>query len=213
VAQTVTGSVIVIVVCIGAASGFLVGIKRIWVSSARRIHNDAIGPNVSVIGTSYAVLIAFMLSGVWSDMQSATLTTEQEANSLVNVYRFARELPEESRKEIQRLAREYAQAMVTAEWPAMEHDDSSPAGHTIMKDLWHAVASVQPHTVTEQQVMDHSLSELTVMTEHRRIRLLQSRKKLPAILWAVLIVGGIVTVGIDMPVWDRRFQVAHRAGV
>ena len=211
-AQTVTGSVIVIVVCIGAASGFLVGIKRIWVSSARRIHNDAIGPNVSVIGTSYAVLIAFMLSGVWSDMQSATLTTEQEANSLVNVYRFARELPEESRKEIQRLAREYAQAMVTAEWPAMEHDDSSPAGHTIMKDLWHAV-SVQPHTVTEQQVMDHSLSELTVMTEHRRIRLLQSRKKLPAILWAVLIVGGIVTVGIDMPVWDRRFQVAHRAGV
>ena len=212
-AQTVTGSVIVIVVCIGAASGFLVGIKRIWVSSARRIHNDAIGPNVSVIGTSYAVLIAFMLSGVWSDMQSATLTTEQEANSLVNVYRFARELPEESRKEIQRLAREYAQAMVTAEWPAMEHDDSSPAGHTIMKDLWHAVASVQPHTVTEQQVMEHSLSELTVMTEHRRIRLLQSRKKLPAILWAVRIVGGIVTVGIDMPVWDRRFQVAHRAGV
>ena len=212
-AQTVTGSVIVIVVCIGAASGFLVGIKRIWVSSARRIHNDAIGPNVSVIGTSYAVLIAFMLSGVWSDMQSATLTTEQEANSLVNVYRFARELPEESRKEIQRLAREYAQAMVTAEWPAMEHDDSSPAGHTIMKDLWHAVASVQPHTVTEQQVMEHSLSELTVMTEHRRIRLLQSRKKLPAILWAVLIVGGIVTVGINMPVWDRRFQVAHRAGV
>ena len=33
------------------------------------------------------------------------------------------------------------------------------------------------------------------MTEHRRIRLLQSRKRLPAILWAVLIVGGIVTVG------------------
>jgi len=54
---------------------------------------------------------------------------------------------------------------------------------------------VQPHSATEQEVMDHSLSELTVMTEHRRVRLLQSRKKLPAILWAVLIVGGIVTVG------------------
>jgi hypothetical protein len=33
------------------------------------------------------------------------------------------------------------------------------------------------------------------MTEHRRIRLLQSRQKLPALLWAVLVVGGIVTVG------------------
>jgi len=43
--------------------------------------------------------------------------------------------------------------------------------------------------------MDHSLSELTSMTEHRRIRLLQSRQRLPALLWAVLIVGGIITVG------------------
>lgn len=43
--------------------------------------------------------------------------------------------------------------------------------------------------------MDHSLSELTSMTEHRRIRLLQSRQQLPAMLWSVLIVGGIVTVG------------------
>lgn len=194
-AQTVTGSVITIIVCIGAALGFLFVIKRVWVPSERRIHNDAIGPNVSVIGTTYAVLMAFMLSGVWSDMQSARLHTEQEANSLVNVYRFARELPEESRKEIQRLAREYAQAMVTVEWTAMEHEGSSPAGHAIIKDLWHAVASVQPHTATEQEVMDHSLSELTVMTEHRRVRLLQSRKKLPPILWAVLIVGAIVTVG------------------
>ena len=126
-AQTVTGSVIVIIVCIGAALGLLFVIKRLWVPSARRIHNDAIGPNVSV-GTTYAVLIAFMLSGVGSDMQSARLNTEQEANSLVNVYRFARELPEESRKEIRRLAREYAQAMVTAEGTAMAHEDESRGG-------------------------------------------------------------------------------------
>lgn len=98
-AQTVTGSVIVIIVCIGAALGLLFVIKRLWVPSARRIHNDAIGPNVSV-GTTYAVLIAFMLSGVGSDMQSARLNTEQEANSLVNVYRFARELPEEGDPEV-----------------------------------------------------------------------------------------------------------------
>jgi hypothetical protein len=57
------------------------------------------------------------------------------------------------------------------------------------------MASVKPQTITEQQVMDHSLSELSTMTEHRRIRLLPSRKRLPPILWAVLVVGGIVTVG------------------
>jgi len=194
-AQTVTGSVVVIIVCITAALGFLFGIRRLWVPSARRVHNDAIGPNVSVIGTTYAVIIAFMLSGVWTDMQAARLNTEQEANSLVNIYRFAEELPAQSRAEIQKLVQDYAQVMVSREWPAMARDDSSAAGHAIMRGLWHAMASVAPRTSTEQQVMDHSLSELSTMTEHRRIRLLQSRKRLPAILWAVLIVGGIVTVG------------------
>lgn len=194
-AQSVVGSIVIILVCIASALAFLFGIHRFWMPSTRRLHNDAIGPNVSVIGTTYAVLIAFMLSGVWNEMQAASLNTEQEANSLVNIFRFAEQLPSESRAEIQKLTRNYAQVMITKEWDAMTDEKSSPEGHTLTRDLWRAMASVQPHTATEQQVMDHSLSELTTMTEHRRIRLLQSRERLPALLWAVLIVGGIVTVG------------------
>jgi purine-cytosine permease-like protein len=44
-------------------------------------------------------------------------------------------------------------------------------------------------------MLDHLITELTSMTEHRRIRMLQSRKGLPGILWAVLIVGAVVTIG------------------
>ena len=140
-AQTVPGSIVVIIVCITAALGFLFGIRRFWVPSARHAHNDAIGPNVSVIGTTYAVIVAFMLSGVWNDMRAAQLNTEQEANRVVNIYRFAEELPAESKVEIQKLARDYAQVMVNQEWPAMARDDSSPAGHAIMRNLWRAMAS------------------------------------------------------------------------
>jgi hypothetical protein len=194
-AQSVAGSIVIIIVCIASALAFLFLIQRVWIPSKRRAHNDAIGPNVSVIGTTYAVLIAFMLSGVWNEMQAASLNTEQEANSLVNIFRFAEQLPAESRIEIQKLARNYAQVMITKEWDAMTNESSSPEGHAITRDLWRAMASVQPRNITEQQVMGHSLSELTTMTEHRRIRLLQSRERLPPLLWAVLIVGGIVTVG------------------
>ena len=194
-AQSVAGSIVVVIICIAAAIAFLFAINRYWKPASRSAHNDAIGPNVSVMGTTYAVLIAFMLSGVWTDMQAASLNTEQEANSLVNLYRFAEELPQESRTVIQNLTHKYAEVMIAEEWPAMTHEGSSPAGHTLIRDLWRAMTSIQPHTATDQQVMNHALSELTTMTEHRRIRLLQSRQKLPGILWAVLIVGGIVTVG------------------
>ena len=77
----------------------------------------------------------------------------------------------------------------------MTRQIQSPTGHRITQQLWHALTTVQAHNAREQTVMDHSLSALTSMTEHRRIRLLQSRQHLPPLLWAVLIVGGIVTVG------------------
>jgi hypothetical protein len=193
-AQSVAGSIAIILTCIVGAIFVLSLLRHYWAPSTRMAHNDVVGPNVSVIGTTYAVLIAFMLSGVWNNLQVARLNAEQEANNLVNIFRFANQLPPQSQSSIQELARGYCQAMITEEWPAMARDAESPTAHRITQQLWRALSSVQPHNVSEQTVMDHSLSELTNMTEHRRIRLLESRERLPAILWAVLIVGGIITV-------------------
>jgi hypothetical protein len=194
-AQSVIGSVAIIVACIVGALFTLGVLRHYWAPSERLAHNDVVGPNVSVIGTTYAVLIAFMLSGVWTNLQAARINAEQEANNLVNIFRFAYQLPSESRTQIQALARGYCNAMISEEWPAMARNTQSSTAHNLTQQLWYAMISVQPRNASEQTVMDHALSELTSMTEHRRIRLLQSRQSLPALLWAVLVVGGIVTVG------------------
>jgi Protein of unknown function (DUF4239) len=194
-AQTAIGSILIIISCIVGALFALGVLRHYWPPSTRIAHNDVVGPNVSVIGTTYAVLIAFMLSGVWTNLQAARLNAEQEANNLVNIFRFAYQLPPESRTQVQTLAHKYCEAMISDEWPAMARQTQSPTAHRLIQQLWHALTTVQPRNSGEQTVMDHSLSELTSMTEHRRIRLLQSRQRLPAMLWSVLIVGGIVTVG------------------
>jgi ABC-type branched-subunit amino acid transport system permease subunit len=38
------------------------------------------------------------------------------------------------------------------------------------------------------------MEELRLLTQHRRVRIMDSREALPGILWAVLIAGGIITV-------------------
>jgi Protein of unknown function (DUF4239) len=194
-AQTAAGSVLIILACIAGALFTLAVLRYYWAPASRLAQNDVVGPNVGVIGTTYAVLIAFMMSGVWNNLQVARLNAEQEANNLVNIFRFGFQLPPESRSEVQALARDYCQSMISDEWPAMAKQQQSASAHRITQQLWRSLISVQPRNSGEQTVMDHALSELTSMTEHRRIRLLQSRQRLPALLWAVLIVGGIVTVG------------------
>ena len=206
-AQTIFGSVFIVIISIFVAAVSLVLLQRIWPAAKRGGQNDVVGPSVGVIGTTYAVFIAFMLSGVWNDFQTAQVNAEQESNCLVNVCRLADRLPADSARQMQDLTRRYATAMINEEWPAMEHESSSEAGHVLIKQMWKTLLGVQGQDAAQQTIIDHSFSELTAMTQHRRIRLLQSRKQLPPILWAVLIVGGIVTVGSTCLFGVRSFSL------
>jgi hypothetical protein len=151
-----------------------------------------IGSNVNVIGTTYAVLLAFMLSNVWTDFRAAESNAEQESNCLVNVFRLAKTLPEPQRARIQEMARRYASDVVNQEWTGLEKGLEMNRG--ITQPFWDVLAQVQPKNASEQVGMAQAFAELREMTEHRRIRELQSRSQLPPLLWAVLVAGALVTV-------------------
>jgi len=75
----------------------------------------------------------------------------------------------------------------------LHRGDLSLAGHDAAQDLWGTVLQTKPSTLGEQAVMNQMLSEISLMTEHRRVRQIESESKLPAILWVVLIAGGAIT--------------------
>ncbi len=83
---------LIIVACVGAALLFLLLVTRASTAPSRKESNDFTGAVVAVIGTTYAVILAFTLSGVWSMFQQAQANEEQEANALVNVFRIATQL-------------------------------------------------------------------------------------------------------------------------
>jgi hypothetical protein len=54
---------------------------------------------------------------------------------------------------------------------------------------------VQPEDGKQNTLFQHSLDLLTVMTDNRNERLDSSDGSVPPILWFVLIVGGLITLG------------------
>ena len=184
--------VVVISACIAVSIALLSLLQRIWKPSARMGHNDVIGTNVAVIGTTYAVLIAFMLSNVWTNFRSVESNAEQESNCLVNLYRIAKTLPDPQRSRIRELARGYASDAISVEW--QEVGKGQPMSRGITQPFWDALSEIRPGDAAEQVGLEQAFNELRDMTEHRRIRELQSRSQLPPLLWAVLVVGALVTV-------------------
>jgi hypothetical protein len=64
---------------------FLSVLRRLWPVTRRTEHNDIIGWQISVLGTTYAVILAFMLWNVWNNFQTARINAEIEANFLVDL--------------------------------------------------------------------------------------------------------------------------------
>lgn len=173
---------------------FMAAVNWIWPWENRREHNDQIGWQLSVLGTTYAVILGFMLYAVWTNFGAAESNVDLEANAVVNIYRLAGGLPNQQRVQLQELTRRYADAVIRQDWPEMAASQVPTETVKINQDMWDTLMSVKAASPAEITAEDHALSELSALTEHRRTRILQSTSRLPTVLWCVLIVGGGVTV-------------------
>jgi len=187
-------NILIIIACTGAALLFLFVVTRIWPHDARKDSNDFTGAVVAVIGTTYAVILAFTLSGVWNNFQSAQATEEQEANALTNVYRIATQLQDPNALRMQELCARYADNALNREWPAMKDEQMPPEAGDIIDQLWQLTGQAQAHAAPDAIAAYQLMEELRGLTQYRRLRIMQAREHLPIILWSVLITGGIITV-------------------
>ncbi|MGH9745734.1 MAG: hypothetical protein ACRD59_06450 [Candidatus Acidiferrales bacterium] len=199
-------SVFIVAGTIALSLIFLVALRWIWPATRRSEHNDIIGWQISVLGTTYAVILAFMLWNVWNNFQTARINADVEANYLVDLYRIAGGLDPVQSKSIRALCREYATVVVNEEWPAMAQELLSAHSFAVTQQLWDVLVEARSDGdgaggksgaagSFQQTKYEQAFSALSQMSEHRRLRQIESRLKLPAILWGVLIVGGVVVIG------------------
>jgi hypothetical protein len=185
---------LMVVAVVGLSVILFVVMDKVWPWDKRHQHNDVTGWQLGILGTTYAVILGFMLYAVWTDFDTATQNVEMEANSLTNLYRLADGLPDGSRVELQKLAREYAVKVIENDWPEMERGGRPMESVGLASRMQHVLVSVPEGSKSAGLAQDHAMTELSAMTTCRRTRLLENALSLPTVLWFVLIVGGVLTI-------------------
>jgi hypothetical protein len=71
----------------------------------------------------------------------------------------------------------------------------SPKAWAILDEIRDDIQRMNPTTDTQQVLYEQGLQQVGDLADARRERLLAAEQGLPAILWVVLIVGGIEVVG------------------
>jgi hypothetical protein len=185
---------LVIIVSVACSLGVMFALDRYWPVSQRKAHNDLIGWQLTVLGTTYAVIIGFMLYTVWADFGAASTNATQEASQIVKLHRLAAGLPEPQQSEMRSLAVEYANVVLNTEWPEMAQGKVATESDGVSRRMWHALIAVKGGSYSETNAVDHSLYELSTLMACRETRQLQVTAKLPGILWTVLWIGGVLTL-------------------
>jgi hypothetical protein len=178
-----------------AVSMFVVAVlNRLWPISSRKLVNDVTGWQLGILGTTYGVILGFMLFTVWNDFREAEVNTNLEASSLLTVSRIGLGLPSPDREAIHGLGLKYAEAAIYEEWPAMQVQKDSSASERVAGDMWKVLAEMKSEGAGSMRA-DHLATALKDLSERRNLREEEFRERLPKILWMLLVVGAGVTVG------------------
>ena len=180
---------------VAASVGGLALVQRKVPVARRRAHNDVAGFIFSVLGVAYAVLLGLMVVAVWQGWEEAESIATDEANELAAIFWIAHGLPEPEGRRMQELARAYAREVVQEEWPAMARGEESPRAWDLLDGMRGAVEAQSPTTRGQELRYEQELQRIHELTDARQERLLHADAGLPSILWAVLLIGGVIVVG------------------
>ncbi|HKU67006.1 MAG TPA: hypothetical protein VJP85_04430 [Candidatus Baltobacteraceae bacterium] len=176
------------------ACGLLAVVRSRITRNEQITHNDVAGPILTLIGTVLAVMMSFMVIGVWQEYDSAAQTAQSEASALSDLHHVADAFPPNMRDQVQNEVDRYIDLVVHDEWPAMAHGGESRAAH----DMGYAIADTlirwHPKNAAEQALQSRGEDFAQTFLDKRRDRILANRQGIPLALWATMLVTGTITI-------------------
>lgn len=199
--------VLVVVACMVVALLGLVVVRSLLSVETLEGSNDVVGNYYQTLGTVYAVLLAFVVFVVWSQFNDARGAVAEEAKDLEDLLRLAAGLPSIGARLTEKM-REYIGAVIDEEWPAMAKGQASARAARLLDDVGKDVLAIEPASPREEILYGELLARYNELSDARFRRLLHSRARMPGSLWALLVVGSIVTVG-SMYLFGIKSLVLH----
>lgn len=177
------------------ASAVAFAIRRFGEEEGREANNTAAGAVFTLVSGLHAVLMAFVLISLFDSVNTASADSYREANSLVAVSWAAESLPEPARRQIQQLTRDYANTVITQEWPRMRTGtDLDGEGWAELDELRLAIESAEVTTDFQQERKLEAANQLFEVYQARQDRVNAAGGAVSAVVWLALGIGSVLSM-------------------
>jgi hypothetical protein len=188
------------VVIIGStvAAAFVVSfLTRTFFSEQQLMLDNSLTTSVyGTLGTTYAVLIAFVVSGVWQSFSDACNAVKREANALTDLTFVVCSFSGETTARIRESARAYVKGVIER-WDllALAAQNNFPTEEINLDTssaLVAAILDIKPVDAREAELYGQALVLLGLWLDARRGRLRSAEGNTAGALWGLLIAGAFV---------------------
>ena len=166
---------------------------RRWIHGERQV-NDVVIFVAANYGLIYAVLLGLLTVGTFETTKGLQEHIESEAMSLSTMYHSADGYPEPMRGTFRAELRDYTHYVIDKDWPAHRQAKIPNGGEHRLAAIRDTLFSFQPASKTDEFLHSEIIREFNAMNNSWEQRLSAVSSSMPAVLWWVVILGGIVSI-------------------
>ena len=168
---------------------------RKWYNEDTLRQNHEVGGFIfNAFGLIYAVLIAFVVFATWTEYDDSKKNVDSEAIELSDVFHNSKALPDEYRKQVIQIMKQYSENVMNDEWKLLESGMPSVKASEDFTKLWTYLTTLDRQQIKNEIAYQETLKHMSDAGERRRTRIFDSNNNSPVIIWVVLLFGAAVTV-------------------
>src|SRR5262245_53478131 len=156
--------------------------------------NDSVGYLLGAHGVYLGVLLGLLAVAAHQNYSGVEGIIGNEATKLSGLYRDVVTYPEAHRSKLTAILRVYTELVIKEDWPLQKKGLIPTKGTKVINELEKELMKFEPQTVTQQIMHAETIHQLNAFTEARRARLQAVTTGIPALLWAVVIIGAGVAI-------------------
>jgi hypothetical protein len=160
-------------------------------------HDDHLEAAVlhQIVGVLYAVTLGLIVVSIQEDYSEVERAAVAEASAVGDLHRHADGLQEPAGSRIKANVRRYVDSVLDEEWPAIRRGGRSDSTEAIVDRLARDISTLAPANRHDELLLPELLDSTQTILDRRRERIFLGQQGVSRALWAVIILGGAVTIG------------------
>jgi hypothetical protein len=198
--------------------GFVVpGIVGLWLVQ-RGIHqrlkvgetlvdNGVVGWFFSGILTIYGITLGLIAVSTWESSTAVADTASREAATIAALYRDTTGFASPLQDELHAKLRDYTRFVIEKAWPAQRRGEILNEGNQMLDEFQRQLFANEPQTESLRLLQAEALKTFNELVELRRQRKAAVNQHVPGVIWAVILLGGVLTIATSFCFQVQLFRL------